>query len=112
MARRAASIRNVEALVESRQSICEDDDELNDVVEAVEAGFLMEPSRLGYWDAVISHSCTEARAEGKKAGAEDHEEEFIAHASGTELFDALAAGDDEAEGDDEDGEECQEGEVC
>lgn len=101
----------MEALVKSRQSVREDDDELNDVVEAVEAGLLMEPSWLRYGDAVISYSCTEARAESEQARAEDHEEEFIAHASGTKLLDALAAGDDEAECDDGDREECQEGEV-
>lgn len=111
MAGRAASIGNVEALVKSRQRVCEDDDELDGVDEAVEAGLLMEPSRLGYGDAIIRHSRAEGRAKSEQAGAEDHEEELVAHASSTKLFDALAAGDDEAEGDDGDGEECQEGKV-
>lgn len=38
-----ASVGNVETLVESRQGVGEDDDELDGIVEAVEAGLVVEP---------------------------------------------------------------------
>lgn len=46
VAGRTASIGNVEALIEARQGVGEDDDELDDIVEAVEAGLVMEPHWL------------------------------------------------------------------
>lgn len=111
MARGAAPVGNVEALVEPRQGVGKDDDELDEVVEAVEAGLGMEPPGVVCGNAIIRHACTEGRAEREQTGREDDEEELVAHAAAAKLFDALAAGDDEAEANDDGRQKGQEGKV-
>lgn len=111
MARSTTSVGNVETLVESRQSVREDDDELDDIVEAVEAGLLMEPPRLSWRHTIVNYACSKGRTESEQARCEDEEEELVTHASGAEFLDALAARDDEAEADDGHRQEGQEGEI-
>lgn len=110
--RGTASIGNVETLVESRQGVRVDDDDLDDIVEAVEAGLCMEPPRLSWGDTIVNYACSEGRTESEQTRCEDHEEELISHASSAEFLDALAARDDEAEADDGHRQEGQEGEIC
>lgn len=65
VARSLAAIGNPEATVESRQSPGEDDNEFNDVVEAVVASLVMEPRRVIGRTLLIGDSGTEASSESQ-----------------------------------------------
>lgn len=111
MTRSTATVGNVETLVKSRQGVREDDDELDEIVEAVEAGFCLEPPWLSWRDTIVNHACAEGRTESEQARGEEDKEELVTHASGAEFLDVLAARDDEAETDDGYRQEGQEGEI-
>lgn len=60
-----AAVGNPEATVESRQSPGEDDEEFNDVVEAVVASLVMEPRGVIGRTLLIGDSGAEASSEGE-----------------------------------------------
>lgn len=62
MTRSAATIRNVEPEVKSRESVCVKDNELDGKVEAVEGCLVVEPSLTGERPASVANAGSVGRA--------------------------------------------------
>lgn len=102
-----AAIGNVEATVETRQSIGVDDDELNDIVENIETSLVVEPGWVSDWADLISDASTEGCAKSEKARGEDKEEDLGAHATLAKLVHGSLAREQNANSSDEQGQEGQ-----
>lgn len=106
-----AAVGDVEAAIEAREGVAEDDDQLDGVVEDVVARLVVEPGWVVGWADDKGHAGAEAGAEGEEGAGEGEEVDLGAHATLAELVHGGLAGEEQAECDDGEGEEGEDGEV-
>lgn len=111
MAGATAAVWNVEPPVEARQSVGIDDNELDDVVEAVVAGPVMNPSGIVGRALDEAGAGAEASTKRQQTGGEDQEGQLGAHAALAELVEGRAARQKQRGSGDGERQEGQGGEV-
>lgn len=112
MPRSTAAVWNVKSLVHSHQSISVDNNQLNDIAEAVEDGLVVEPAGVGGWaHGEERNAGTERGAEGQEGGGEEDEDDLGVHGAVAEVVGGVAAGEQQAEEDSRDGDEGEDGDV-
>lgn len=77
----ARTIGDMEPQVESAQGICEHDDDLNRVIDAIVSGFVMEPAGITRWSLYIRHSSAESSSEREQRRCEQHQYDLGIHAA-------------------------------
>lgn len=95
-----ASVGNVESSIKARESVGEDDDELNAIVEDIEAGLVVVPGWVGDGTDLVSDSGAESGTDGEERGCEGKKSDFGAHTSLAELIHRGFPGEKHAEGND------------
>lgn len=107
-----AAVWNVESLVHPHQGISVDNNQLDDIAEAVEDGLVVEPAGVGGWShGEERNTGTERGAEGQEGGGEEDEDDLGVHGAVTEVVGGVMAGEQQAEEDPRDGDEGEDGDV-
>lgn len=94
-----ATVGNVEASIESRESVGEDDDDLYDVAEAVVTCFAVIPGWIVRGPQLEGYASPESSTERKQYSCEDKKLDFCSHAALSEFVHWCSSGDNEARSD-------------
>lgn len=94
-----ATVGDVETSIESRESVGEDDDDLDDVVEAVVTCFAVIPSWIVHGPQLEGYASSKSSTEGKQCSCEDKKLDFCPHTALSEFVHWCSSGDNEASSD-------------